>query len=155
MSDYGEEIIGRLPPSSALHNPNNDARKVIDRTIGEWLDHYSITDFFENMFLQSATGKWLDLHGNDYGVPRKLDESDDDYRERIVYETLGELTINFLVDVYNVELYTFVDNFDASDNTLVSDNQYISQNGFLIKASDDVRAILSKKFVLGSDVTWL
>lgn len=154
MSENGEEIINRLPSTSGLHI-NLDARRVIENTIGAWFDNIENQDWFSQFFLDSATGAWLDLHGQTYGIKRKIDESDEDYRKRIIYETLGHLTVNFLLDVYNVELYSYVADFD-SDNTLVSDNPYFNVNGFYGVAPDTVtKNILNKKFVLRNGVTWL
>lgn len=151
---YGEEIIARLPPYSPLHREDNPGRKVIINTVGEWLDRFEEREWMEQFFLQEATGKYLDLHGNDFGLPRKINESDDDYRNRIIYESLGHLTTYFLKSVYNVGLYVKVNDFD-SDTMLTSDNEYISHNGFVGVTDESTKQILNKKFVLGSDVTWL
>jgi hypothetical protein len=155
LSDFGEEIINRLPDTSSLHITTNPGRKVIDTTIGEWLTAFDDEDWFNQFFLDSATGPYLDVHGKDFNVKRKLDETDEDYRQRIIYETIGHLTINFLKEVYGVELYTYVPGFDATENTLISDNPYICSNGFLGVADSVTRNVLDKKFVVGSEVTWL
>jgi len=152
---YGEEIINRLHQESPLHNPHNPARKVLINTIGAWLDNFESSKIYENIFLESAEGKWLDLHGNDYGVYRNYEESDEHYRKRIVYETLSKLTVNYLRDVYDLEtFYCTDDEFDPTENTLISNNPYLQQSGILIVASEDVQKILNKKFVIGSDVLW-
>ena len=75
MSDFGEEIIERLGSTSKL-TMDSDFGKIIDRTIGEWLQRIDEEPFFEQFFLQSATGQYLDLHGRDDGVLSRLDESD-------------------------------------------------------------------------------
>ena len=154
MSVSMDMIVELLPLSSALQHPDNELRKVLDRTVGEWLDNFSQP--FEQLFLMSATGGWLDAHGRDYGVPRRLDEDDDSYRQRIVYEKLDHLTPSLLSDVYNVRLFTYRGDFNASDNTLVSDNPHIVQNdSFLGTVDEDTISILDKKFVLDSIVTWI
>lgn len=155
MSENGEVILDMMRDSSALHNLDNHMRKIIDNTIGAWLDDFEDKDFNSQLFLTSATGKYLDLHGKDYGIKRKIDESDDDYRQRIIYESLGHVTVNFLLDVYNVNLYVFIDDFDVTSNTLTSDNPYISHDGFLAVADKTTRDILNKKFVLNTNVTWV
>ena len=94
------------------------------------------------------------MSGVDKNIPRKIDESDDDYRQRLILESIGHLTINFLRKVYNVELYTYVDDFDVN-NTLVSDNTYISDKGFIGVADEMTQQILNKKFVLDNGVEWL
>lgn len=154
MSENGEEIINRLPDTSGLHR-NLDARKVIENTIGAWFDNLEEQDWFSQFFLNTATGKYLDLHGQTFDIQRKINESDEDYRNRIIYDGLGHLTVNFLLEVYNLELYSYVDDFDIN-NTLVSDNPYFNVNGFFGVAPDEVtKNILNKKFVLRNGVTWL
>lgn len=153
MSDFGELIIERLSKTTGL-TLDSDMGRLIDYTIGEWLQRENDEMFFEQFFLQEATGKYLDLHGKEYGVLRRIDESDEDYRKRIVYSSLGFLTVNFLREVYDVELYSYVPNFDVDNNTLVSDNP--CYDGVLMGiASEDVQTVLNKKFVFGSGVIWL
>lgn len=154
MSIYGEEIIERLHENSALHNTSNPMRKIINDGIGAWLDNFDENSLYENVFLESATGEYLDLHGKDYGIIRKIDESDDDYRSRIVHESLGHITAVFLRQVYNLTVYTYAEDFDVTDNTLVSDNPYLS-NEYMTVASDDLQNILNKKFIIGSGLTFL
>lgn len=155
MSSFGEEIINRINSNSGLTNPNNPAYNVINNTIGEWLDHFDLLSLYDGVFLQSAKGGYLNLFGHDYNILRELDEDDEHYRKRIIYETLGHLTVNYLVDIYNLILYVYVEDFDASDNMLTSDNPYLSEYGFMAVADDDVKNILNKKFVIGSGLTWL
>lgn len=153
MSDFGELIIERLSKTTGL-TIDSDMGRLIDYTIGEWLQRENDEMFFEQFFLQEATGKYLDLHGKEFGVLRKIDESDEDYRKRIIYASLGYLTVNFLREVYGVELYSYVQDFDVDNNTLVSDNPYY--DGVLMGvASDEVKTVLNKKFVFGSGVIWL
>ena len=152
---YGEEIIERLHQHTALLNPGNPMRQVILGTIGAWLDNHEDSGLLDGVFLDSASGGYLDLWGRDYNVPRKPDESDDDYRLRIVYETLGYLTVPYLLNVYNLRLYTAMSDFDVTDNTMVSDNPYISSYGFMTIASDDVQGILDKKFVIGTGLSFI
>ena len=154
MSEYGEEILDRLPENSSLKSPNNPARKVIMNTVGEWLDNYD--DNFQNLFLNESVGEYIDCHGREYGVYRKLNESDEDYKKRIIYQILGHLTADYLINIYNVKLYVNIPNYNPSNNELTSDNYYISgENGFMALADGVTRSILNKKFVLGSGVRWL
>ena len=152
MSDYGEEIIDLLGEDCGLRKKDNPIRAIINDGIGEWLDHFVAENDFDNFFLDSATGGYLDLWGKDYGVPRKIDEDDESYRSRIIYETLGYLTIPYLRNVYGLTLYVFVDDYDPVENTLTSDNPYIKDNGFLIYTTDDIIQILERKFIVDSNV---
>ena len=89
MSVFGEEIIDRLHENCSLRNINNPVRKIIDNGVGEWFDNYDDQDFFNMFFLTDAVGAYLDEWGKIYGVKRKQDELDDDYRNRIIYDVLG------------------------------------------------------------------
>lgn len=154
MSEYGEEILERLSENSSLKSDNNPARKVIMNTLGEWLDNYD--DNFENLFLNESVGEYIDCHGREYGVYRKLNESDEDYKKRIIYQILGHLTADYLINIYNVNLYVDIPNYNPNNNELTSDNHYISdENGFMALADEVTRSILNKKFVLGSGIRWL
>ena len=154
---FGEGIIDRLPVQSRLNNPDNPMRVLLIKTAGALLDDYNVDliNVFDASFLTESTGDYLDLLGKDYGVPRKLDESDDDYRQRIIYEQVGHLTTDYLINVYNIKLYTNVDNFNPNNNTLVSDNPYITEEGFMMLTDVITKDILNKKFVLGEEITWL
>ena len=92
MSDFTDAFLDLLPENSSLKNKDNEGRRVIDRTVGVWFDNHTTTDFMDNLFLNTATGKHLDLFGADYGVTRQLNESDEDYRKRIIFEKLEYLT---------------------------------------------------------------
>ena len=160
MSIYGEAIISRLPLHSVLHDTSHPMNQIIQNTIGEWLDHYDVVEWFHQFFVTDATGAYLDLHGKQYGVKRKIDESDEDYRQRIVYAILKHLTVNYLIDVYDVQLYTRPSDTFVSGSTLVSDNPYIlndtSITGFLGVAPDEsTENTLNKKFVIEDVITWL
>ena len=155
MSTNGELILDQIPDTSELSNPNNPMYRIIDDGVGAWLDNFEERDLDSQLFLNTATGKYLDLHGKDWNIRRKPNESDEDYRQRIIYESMGEVTVGFLLTVYNVELYAFVDDFNVEDNTLTSDNPYISDKGFLAVSNQTTKDILDKKFILDTKIEWL
>ena len=156
MSDFGKEIIDRLSENSILKKENNPARKVLLNTIGLWLDNYEENDIFENLFITEAEGSYIDCHGREYGVYRKLNESDEDYKKRIIYQLIGHLTADYLINIYGLTLYVNIPDYDADSNQLTSDNYYLNnKNGFMAKADDTTKEILNKKFVLGSVIRWL
>ena len=152
MSDFMNALVDLLPEHNKLKDVRNPLRKVLDLTVGEWFDNRDVQDFYEQLFLQSATGAWLDLHGRDYGVVRQLGENDNDYRIRIVQEKLEYLTPEYLDSVFDLVLYVYVQDFDASENTLTSDNPYIDSYGYMSEMNDTVFDILNRKFVLDSSV---
>ena len=144
MSFYGTGIIERLPVNSQLQNPENQMHIIIQNTIGELLDNFEID--YDQFFLQDATGKYLDLHGKQYGVGRKSNESDEEYRNRIILGAYEYATVKVLTEIYGVEFYANVDNFENNTNLLCSDNPYLTNElmGFI---SDEVYNILDEKFI--------
>ena len=110
-----------------------------------FLLNYSKLDY-NQFFLQDATGKYLDLHGKQYGIGRKNNESDEEYRNRIILGAYEYATVKVLTEIYGVEFYANVDNFENNDNLLCSDNPYLTDElmGFV---SEEVYNILDEKFI--------
>ena len=152
MSDFIEMLVELLPMHSVLQNTDNDLRKVLDRTVGEYMD--SVDHIYDELFLQTATGGWLDAHGKDYGVLRKTDETDDSYRERIIQEKNDRLTPLYLSELYGVTLYAYVSGFNPANNTLTSDNPYAS-NEYMSVADLEIQKVLNSKFAIDSEVHWI
>ena len=152
MSTFVDMLVEMLPLHSAIQREGNPLRRVLDKSVGEWMDGFEQP--YDELFLSTASGGWLDAHGRDYGVSRKLDEDDESYRERIVYEKLDHLTVGLLYTVYGLDLFVFVEDFDPLENTLTSDNPHIS-NKYMSIADEDLQAILNGKFVLEGEVTWI
>ena len=151
MSDFMDMFVEMLPMASNLQNKNNEVRKVLDYTIGEYMEN--ISDIGDELFLTSATGGWLDAWGRDYGVIRRVDESDDSFRERIIFEKLEYLTAHNLQSIYGVQLFSAFDGFYAEDNDLTSDNPYLT-DWFMGVAPLDTQKILNSKFILGGSIIW-
>ena len=148
-----EALVDLLPDHSALKDSSNELRKVLDKTVGAFCDDCDVLDFYDQLFLNSARGGFLDLFGRDYGVSRRLDEDDESYRERIIFEKLEYLTAHNLQEIYGVELFSVVSGFNPSDNTLTSDNTYLT-DFYMGVADEDTRNILDKKFILDGSVVW-
>ena len=154
MSVFMDMMVEMLPQHSDLQDEDNQLRTVLDKSVGEFMDSVSTESVFDGLFLQSASGGWLDAHGVDFGVVRRDGESDESYRERIIFEKLEYLTVDNLLNIYGLTLYAFVDDFDASENCLTSDNPYISSR-YMSVASDELKNILNNKFVLDGEIEWL
>ena len=152
---YGEAIIDRLHQNCALRDTSNPTRSVLINTVGAILDDFDLYDSMEAPYLQNASGVYLDLHGKDLGVRRKYQESDEDYRKRLFYEVLGVLTVAYLLNVYELTLYSKVSSFSLTGMKLTSDNPYINDSGFMAVASDEVQSILESKFVIGGGIEWI
>lgn len=68
--------------------------------------HVDILKLKAEFNLNTSTTLWLDEHGSWYGVPRLLQESDEDYRKRIWKEiTKGRLTIPSIISAIEELLY--------------------------------------------------
>lgn len=152
MSEYGEELIDRLNPNSSLRDTNNPMNRIIQDTIGELLDNYANTELYEQLSVNTATGGYLDLQGQVYNVYRRGDESDDSYRQRIIYEMVGHLTIDYLQDIFNVDLFSYSHIFDLDGFGLVSDNPYLFNDGIIAIADNDVEESLKRKFLLDNSL---
>ena len=152
---FGEAIIDRLHPDCNLRDESNPVRSVLLGTVGAILDDFDLYDSMEAPYLQNASGVYLDLHGKDLGVTRKYQESDEDYRKRLFYEVLGVLSVAYLLNVYDLTLYSRVDDFSSDGLTLTSDNPYIRDTGFMSVADDEVKQILESKFVIGGGIEWI
>ena len=153
LSDFIDAMVELLPEHNSLKNKDNQLRQVLNKTVGAWFDDRDVRDFYDQLFINTATGKWLDLHGKDYGVYRKLDESDEDYRVRIIQEKQDNLTPGYLESLYNLTIYAYVDGFEASKNTLTSDNPYVSNKYMAVDDGSGVFSILDKKFILDNVIS--
>ena len=152
MSVFLDMLVELLSLGSALQKEDNELRKVLDRSVGEYMDNVELP--LDELFLTSASGGWLDAHGRDYGVSRRPDEDDESFRERIVFEKLEYLTVGNLMTVYGLDLYAFVSLYNPLVNQLTSDNPYISDR-YMSIADETTQEILDKKFMLDNRVVWL
>ena len=154
MSLFGSAILERLHADSPVTKPDNPFYKVFDNTVGEWLDHFDVDQLHEELFVNMATGKWLDLHGEQYGVARHVDETDEDYRRRVIQHTLGKLTPVLLGGDFGLEVYTDVDDFDISNNVLVSDNYFIKNNGYIVFSDWETQRLVEQSHIINEAVRW-
>jgi hypothetical protein len=152
MSDFIEMFCEMLPVNSEIQKENNEFRKVLDKSLGTYMDEHD--DIFDELFLTSATGGWLDAHGKDYGVVRKIDEDDESYRQRIIFEKLEYLTAHNLQNIYNLTLYVYIASYNPTTNKLTSDNAYLD-NKYMTYADSELKKILNSKFVIGGELEWL
>lgn len=151
MSVFMGMLCDMLPRASNLQDKSNDVRKVLDYSVGEYMDNLS--EINDELFLTSATGGWLDAWGKDYGLIRRVDEDDDSFRERIIFEKLEYLTVRNLKDIYGVRLFYAFDGFNPVSNDLTSDNPYLT-DWYMGVAPLETQNILNKKFILDNSVLW-
>ena len=152
MSDFIDMLVDMLPVHSELQKSDNQLRVVLDKTVGAYMDEHTGSELFDELFLTSASGGWLDAHGRDYGVPRRLGESDDDYRTRLMIGPLEEFTINTVYELYDLQLMTKPTSSDNLNLTLLSDNHFLN-NKYYVDCSDEVWDEIDKKF-LTTNVLW-
>ena len=147
-----EAILERLGNSN-LQKSDNPGRIVLDGTIGEYLENYD--NHFLDMFLTRADGSYLDAHGKDFGIYRRENEGDDDYRNRILLErSMLDTTSDF--SKLDISLWVYFE--DVTDkNQLTSRNEYLKENhdtGYIFIATGSDEEYLKNKFIM-SDVLWV
>lgn len=139
-------ITDLLPVNSSIRGtPWED---FINNTIGYFLGglEEEIELINDGCFIESANGKYLDLHGKDLGLPRKADETDEDYRNRLLIEPLDKFNLQTLYEVYNIQLLSY--NEGKNNLMLLSDNHYLS-NKYFVDCTDELWSIISNKFITG------
>ena len=154
VSLFGSAILERLRVDSPASDPRNPFYRVFDGSVGEWLDNFDVDRFHEELFVQEAGGDWLDVHGEVYGVKRRIDESDEDFRERIVKHTKGELTPQLLAVDFGLTVLVYVEDFSVDGLTLTSDNRYINSCGWIVICDEETRRLVESGFVLNEVVSW-
>ena len=140
-------ITDLLPLNSNIRGTPYE--ELLNNTIGYFLEQLEdeIERINNGLFIESAEGKYLDLHGKDYGLPRKDGESDDDYRARLLIEPLDKFNLSTMYEVYDVQLLTYKS--DKTNLTLLSDNHLLS-NEYFIDCSDELWGIINNKFIVGN-----
>ncbi len=149
MSDltiYAKGIIERIN-NEALHDENNDFVRVLDGTVGEYLENRQ--NHFLDVFLTTAQGDYLDIHGKIFGIFRKKDESDEEYRNRIILnKSILQRTTDF--SKLDIGLWIYKDGVTDKD-TLTSRNPYLKEEHdedyIFIVSGNDIQ-YLEKKFLL-------
>ena len=138
-------ITDLLPVNSNIHGtPFED---LINNTIGYFLEliEEEVDAMNDGCFLETAEGRYLDLWGKDYGIPRLNDENDEDYRKRLKILPLERFNIQTLYEVYDLQLLTRNDT-SFNDLKLYSDNHFLDDE-YWIGVSDDEWMEISRKFI--------
>ena len=126
----------------------------LNNSIGYFLEliENGVTSMNEGCFINTAEGKYLDLWGKDLGIPRLNEESDEDYRTRLMISPLEQFTINTVYELYDLQLMTKPTSTSNLNLTLMSDNHFLN-NKYYVDCSDEVWNELNKKF-LTANVLW-
>ena len=124
MSECIDTVTSLMPSSSNFDG--SDVQEILDQTVGPYFDDLAerVEEVIDAPFLTEATGEYLDiLHGKLYGVTREYEESDDDYRSRMVFQCKDGVRVPDLVEL-GCKVYAHVDNFNV-DTVLTSRNTAI------------------------------
>ena len=138
-------ITDLLPVNSNIHGtPFED---LINNTIGYFLEmiEEEVDAMNDGCFIDTAEGRYLDLWGKDYGIPRLNDETDEDYRKRLKILPLDRFNIQTLYEVYDLQLLTRNDT-SFNDLKLYSDNHFLDDE-YWIGVSDEEWIEISRKFI--------
>lgn len=138
---FGKEMLSedRLNPVSNLSNPESDGYKLFDFTIGYELDKIDDEDLLKQLFVNTATGDYLDLHGSIYGVYRYDGESDDDFRNRIINNS------NFKLCIYDIEqLNGTVVCYVQDLNVQATSKNDLLSNEYIIEADENCKKYIDK-----------
>lgn len=140
------QITDYVSHNSRLQDEDNPFHELINNTIGYFFDLINNdTDETNNgMFLQESTGKYLDLWGKDYHYGRNNDETDENYRNRIILDSLDRFTFTWAYTLYDLQFLTYNSEYDT-DTMLLSDNHYLS-NKYYVPCSWALFNNISKKF---------
>lgn len=140
-------ITDLMPLQSNIHGTIYE--EFLNNTMGYFLEllEDEIEEINNGLFVESANGKYLDLHGKDYGLERHYEETDEEYRARLLVEPLDKFNIQTLYEVYNLQLLTNDYEDYNKDTTLLSDNHYLA-SAYVVDCSDEVWEILNKKYIL-------
>lgn len=140
-------ITDFLPANSTLNTEGNPFKPLINGTIGYFFELFenTIEEINDNLFIQNATGKYLDLFGKDYNADRLVNESDDHYLKRLLTIISKHFTINTLYYEYDMQLLTYTEN-EVSGNTLLSDNHFVN-NEYFVECDNQTWDTINRKYV--------
>lgn len=148
---YIEGILERLNLTDSI---SEEGFMFLDGTIGEWLEHHE--PLFYHYFRTLATGKYLDLIGKEQGLLRYENESDEDFRKRLLIDnTLVESTADIIKT--GVDLWVYDENVLNEEEYLTSKNPCLKENSspvFLAHGSELEKEYITNKFFLEEDIVW-
>jgi hypothetical protein len=156
MSDCIDTVTSLMPLSSGFDG--SDVQRILDETIGPYFDELEerIEELLDAPFLTEATGDYLDLlHGKLYGLERLPDESDDEYRARLIFQTKDGVRVPDLLDL-DCGVYADPDvvSFDE-DTVLTSRNTAMSDKYIVACPSDAVEALVKDNLIWEKVVTFI
>ncbi len=103
--DFNTDIWGKLPRRIQNLGEESYIYRFHDQTFQTLFTDRALPDINtlkDQIFLDTATGEYLDLKGEEYGVQRKVGEDDDSYRERIRFLKITKI---YGLSRYAIKLY--------------------------------------------------
>ena len=156
MSDCIDTVTSLMPLSSGFDG--SDVQRILDETIGPYFDELEerIEELLDAPFLTEATGDYLDLlHGKLYGLERLPDESDDEYRARLVFHIRDGVRVSDLLELdCGVYADPEVQSFDE-DTVLTSRNTALSDKYIVACPSDAVEDLIKDNLIWEKVVTFI
>ena len=156
MSDCIDTVTSLMPLSSGFDG--SDVQRILDETIGPYFDELEerIEELLDAPFLTEATGDYLDLlHGKLYGLERLPDESDDEYRARLVFHIRDGVRVSDLLELdCGVYADPMVQSFDE-DTVLTSRNTALSDKYIVACPSDSVEDLIKDNLIWEKVVTFI
>ena len=156
MSDCIDTVTSLMPLSSGFDG--SDVQRILDETIGPYFDELEerIEELLDAPFLTEATGDYLDLlHGKLYGLERLPDESDDEYRARLVFHIRDGVRVSDLLELdCGVYADPEVQSFDE-DTVLTSRNTALSDKYIVACPSDAVEDLVKDNLIWEGLVTFI
>ena len=127
MTDYWKYIEERLHEESMLHYPENNIRLILKSFLNGTLNDFEEDSFdlMKQSFLVTMTGKYLDIKAEEYGLKRKTNETDDEFRQRIFNAISTYLSVNF-IKLQKTLIYTKKNLHDNIREKMTSDNPYLN-----------------------------
>ncbi|KZX17480.1 hypothetical protein [Methanobrevibacter filiformis] len=127
MSDRGQYIINNLRSNQTIQRPDNPMHQLLDFGLGSYLDHIveiietintkiisisnNIPDDDTTEWEEKITAGLLKLEGDQIGVYRDEDESNNDYRNRLLVSIEGNSSLrsimNMIATLLNIPLDSF------------------------------------------------
>lgn len=146
MSDCIDTVTSLMPSSSSFDG--SDVQEILDHTIGPYFDDLAerVEEVIDAPFLTEATGEYLDiLHGKLYGISRKDEESDDDYRSRMIFQCKDGVRVPDLLEL-GCKVYAYTPYFNK--NTVLTSRNTSLDTGYYVKCpNENVEELIKENLI--------
>lgn len=146
MTEFIDTITGLMPLSSNFDG--SDMQSLLDETLGAYFDskEEDIEEVLDAPFLSEADDDYLDLiHGQLYSIKRKPEETDEEYRSRLVFQAKDHLTVPDLREL-DCKVYAYVDEYNPA-STLTSRNTGLTRKLIIECPTPEVEALVKDNMI--------